>query len=398
LRFLCVSAVFPPAFDYGGIPHIVQGLAAGLISLGHPCQVIATSAGGAKNLEVKLEEPTTYEGVPVIYTQCWRNNSYFYAPSLRKHLKALAPAYDVALVWGGWGYVNLAARLALPKAGLPYVLNPQGHFDPWAFRHKYLKKLLYWHLVEKRNYAGAAGIMAMTEAEAGQIKDYLNGTPVGVIPNGVSLKNFQPNSIPEELESYFPTLAGAPYILFLSRLHPKKGLDLLFPAFHRLLGQWRPENGPRPFLVVAGDGEPSYKKELENLVHRLKIADRVLFTGLVTGDAKLALLSHCSLMILPSRGEGLPMAVLESMACAKPVVITPGCYLPEVAAGGAGLEVELEVEPLAEAMLQLWSCPEMGRAMGKNGLKMVAEKFTWEKVAEQTVRFCEHLLAPGRCS
>lgn len=393
MRFLCVSTVFSPAFDYGGIPHIVQGLAEALISLGHPCQVIATNAGGATNLQVKLEEPVVYEGVPIIYTQRWGNNPYFYAPSLRKHLAALAPAYDIALVSGGWGYINLASRLALPQSGLPYVLNPQGLFDPWAFRHKYLKKLLYWHLVEKRNYAGAAGIVAMTDSEAAQVKEYINGVPVRVIPNGVNLKHFQLTSGKEELERSWPVLAGSPYILFLSRLHPKKGLDLLFPAFQRLLALCREHDSPEPYLVVAGDGEEQYKHDLENLVQRLEIRDRVLFTGLVTGEAKLALLHHCSFMVLPSRGEGLPMAVLETMACGKPVILTPGCYLPEVGQAGAGLEVALEVEPLIAAMDQLWTNAEMRLEMGERASKLVQDKFTWERVAQETVHFCAQLLS-----
>ena len=345
---------------------------------------------------MKIEEPTTYKGVPIIYTQRWGNNPYFYAPSLLKHLEKAAPHYDVAMVLGGWGYINLASRLALPKLGLPYMLNPQGLFDPWAFRHKHLKKLLYWHLVEKRNYAGAAGIVALTDSEAAQVKEYINGVPVRVIPNGVNLKHFQPLASQEEPERSFPALANSPYILFLSRLHPKKGLDLLFPAFQRLLALCRQQDSPEPYLVVAGDGEQKYKHDLENLVQRLEIADRVLFTGLVTGDVKLTLLHHCSFMILPSRGEGLPMAVLETMACGKPVVITPGCYLPEVARTGAGLEVELEIEPLAQAMLRLWNNPGMRGEMGEKALNLVKEKFTWEKIAEQTVQFCEHLLASRR--
>ena len=396
MRFLCVSAVFPPAFDYGGVPFRVFGLAEALISRGHPCQVTATNAGGTSNLPVKADKPGNYMGVPVIYTERWRHNSYFYAPFMIKHLRQLAPLYDIALVSGGWGYINLAARLALPRMGLPYVLSPEGLFDPWAFRQKYLKKGLYWPLVEKRNYAGAAGIVALTDSEAAQVKEYINGVPVRVIPNGVNLKHFQPLASQGKPERSFPALANSPYILFLSRLHPKKGLDLLFPAFQQLLALCRQQDSPEPYLVVAGDGEQKYKHDLENLVQRLEIADRVLFTGLVTGDVKLTLLHHCSFMILPSRGEGLPMAVLETMACGKPVVITPGCYLPEVARTGAGLEVELEIEPLAQAMLRLWNTPGLRGEMREKALNLIKEKFTWGKIAEQTVQFCEHLLASRR--
>jgi glycosyltransferase involved in cell wall biosynthesis len=392
VRFLFVSAVFPPAFDYGGIPHRVFGLAEALISLGHPCQVITTNAGGSQNLKVEVEKPTTYYGVPVIYTERWRNNSYFYAPRLIRHLRELAPFYDAALVSGGWGYINIAVRLSLPRVDLPYILNPEGLFDPWALRHKHLKKLIYWHLIERRNYMKAAGIVALTEFEADQARQYVPQVPIRVIPNGTNPEHFQCPGSKEALAAIFPVLANSPYILFLSRLHPKKGLDLLFPAFQRLLALCREHDSPEPYLVVAGDGEQQYKHDLENLVQRLEIRDRVLFTGLVIGEAKLALLHHCSFMVLPSRGEGLPMAVLEAMACGKPVVLTRGCYLPEVARAGAGLEVELEVEPMVEAMMQLWIDHGMRLEMGERASQLVAEKYTWHRIAEQTVNFCEQIL------
>lgn len=393
MRFLFVSAVFPPAFDYGGIPHRVFGLTEALISLGHPCQVISTNAGGSQNLKVEAEEPTTYKGVPVIYTQRWRHNSYFYAPRLTRHLRELAPHYDAALVSGGWGYINLAVRLTLPQVDLPYILNPEGLFDPWALRHKHLKKLLYWHLVERRNYAQAAGIAALTDCEADQVRQYVQNVPIRVIPNGVNPEHFQCPGSQEELAKIFPDLAVTPFILFLSRLHPKKGLDLLFPAFRQFLDRCQEEGQPLPYLVVAGDGEEHYKDEIRGLVQRLNLNGRVLFTGLVTGDTKMRLLHHCAFMVLPSRGEGQPMAVLEALTCGKPVIISPGCYLPEVAQTGAGLEVALEVEPFSEAMVQLWTHAEMRLEMGERGRKLVQDKFTWEHAAQETVRFCHELLS-----
>jgi glycosyltransferase involved in cell wall biosynthesis len=396
VKFLFVSSVFHPASEYGGIPHRVYGLAAALISLGHSSQVVTTNAGGARNLQVKLEELTTYGKVPVIYTERWSHNSYFYAPRLLMHLRKLAPSCDMAVVSGGWSYLNLAVRRSLPRLDVPYVINPEGQFDPWAFRHKYLKKVLYWRLVEKYNYSRAAGIIALTDNEAGQVKQFVRGVPVQVIPNGVNLDDFQSPTGQEEWEKTFPELAHSPYILFLSRLHPKKGLDLLLPAFQRLLEQCREPQVLEPYLVVAGNGATGYEREIKALAHGLGIAHRVLFPGLITGTAKQALLQHCCFTVLPSRGEGLPIAVLESMACSKPVVITPACYLPEVARAGAGFEVELGVEQLAQAMLQLWNSPGMREEMGKQAVALVKEKFTWEKVAEQTVRFSEHLLAQRR--
>jgi glycosyltransferase involved in cell wall biosynthesis len=392
MRVLSISAVFPPAFCYGGVPHSVFGLVQGLISLGHDCLVVTTNANGTQNFPVNPQSIITYEDVPVRYTPRWHTNSFFYAPFLGDCLRQVAPDFDIALVFGGWGFINLAARIYLPKIGLPYILFPKGLFDPWAFHHKHLKKLLYWHLVERWNYAQAAGISALTESEAAAARQCFPQVPVKVIPNAVNLDQFYPAPDREEFNRFFPSLADQPYILFLSRLHPKKGLDVLFPAFRQLLEKCRPGEGPQPYLVVAGEGEDKYRDQLSRMVQNLNLEERLLFTGLVTGPAKLALLHHCAFMVLPSRGEGLPMAVLEALACGKPVILTPECYLPEVARSEAGLEVGLDMERWVEAMAELWHSPERRRHMGEKALGLIQEKFTWKKVAEETVQFSQELL------
>lgn len=392
MRILSISSVFPPASHHGGIPPVVFGLAEALISLGHTCQVITTNADGDSDFPVPPDKPTFFQGVPVIYTHRWRHNSYFYAPNLIRHLKNLASQYDVALVSGSWGYIGLAARVTLPKLSLPYLLNPHGLFGPWAFRHKYFKKLLYWHLVERRNFSKAAGVTALTDSEAALVRQYVPNVRVKVIPNGVNLDNFYPAPSQEDLSRFFPQLADQPYILFLSRLHPIKGLDVLFPAFRRLFEMCREDAGPRPYLVVAGEGKEKYKDDLSSMTRQLDLGERILFTGLVTGQAKLALLHHCVFMVLPSRSEGLPMTVLEALACGKPVIITPECHLAEVARSEAGLEVGLDITKWGGAMDELWHSPDRQRHMGENALKLIQENFTWKKVAEETVQFSQELL------
>jgi glycosyltransferase involved in cell wall biosynthesis len=392
MRFLFVTEAFLPAFQYGGTPQTVFGLAETLISLGHTCLVISTNAGGDSNLPVLLDKPIIYKGVPVIYTARWRQNTYFYAPNLIRHLKMLVSEYDVALVRGNWGYINLASRLTLPKLSLPYCLSPEGIFDPWAFHHKYFKKLPYWHLVEKWNFSRAAGIVALTDKEATLARQKVPDVTVQVIPNGVNLDNFYPAPGKEELGGFFPQLAHQPFILFLSRLHPKKGLDVLFPAFRNFLEGCQRQDDLRPYLVVAGEGDAKYKNELATLTKELDLGERILFTGLVTGQAKLALLHHCAFMVLPSRSEGLPMAVLEALACGKPVIFTPDCNIPTVAQAAAGLEVNLGVESLSAAMAKLWNNAGLRQEMGDKAIKLVEAKFTWERVARETVRFCQQLL------
>lgn len=393
MRFLIVSAVFPPAFYYGGIPHIVFGLAEAFISLGHSCQVISTNANGKSNLTISLNESIDYHGVPVIYTRRLGNNPYFFAPDLHRHLIKLAPDVDLALVFGGWGYINLAARLTFPRLSVPYVLNPQGLFDPYAFHHKSFKKHPYWLLVEKQNYLRASGIVAMSEMEATQVRKFVKGIPLQIIPNGVNLNHFYPAPNKDDLKLFFHKIGERPFILFLSRLHPKKGLDLLLPAFSRLLADCRSRNEMLPRLVVAGEGDLPYELEMHSLADKLEIGDYVIFPGLVTGQEKLALLHHCEFLVLPSRGEGMPMAVLEALACGKPVILTPGCYLPEVARVMAGIEVKLETDELAVAMSKLWGDSDLRQKMGNRALDLIKDRFTWKRVAAETVRFIDKLLS-----
>ena len=126
------------------------------------------------------------------------------------------------------------AAAAGRRTGTPYICYTHGGFEPWAWRHQYWKKRVYWGLIEKRVLAGAAGIVVCNEAESAQLRALGVHTPIRRIPWGVEIP--EPNQAPsrEWLAKRFPPLANRPFVLFLSRLHPKKGLDLLIPAFAEL--------------------------------------------------------------------------------------------------------------------------------------------------------------------
>lgn len=391
LNFLHISSVFPPAFGYGGVPQAALGLAQALMNQGHDNLVLTTDANGAQRLPVISDRLTHYRQVPVIYSRCWGRNSYFYSPALATHLRQRARKFDLALVRGNWGYINLVARKLLPPVRLPYILYAEGTFDAWAMRHKRWKKLPYWHLIEKYNYRQAAGAIALTEVEYHQTKQYVPQIPVEIIPNGINFEDFYPVPDYNEFAKRFPDLQNRPFILFLSRLHYKKGLDILLPALAEFLRSTdHPDNLPR--LVVAGAGNRAIEEALQAQVARLGLGAQVRFIGMVTGYDKLLLLHHCCFFILPSRSEGLPVAVLEALTCAKPVIITPQCNLPEVAETGAGLVVDLNPAALAQAMRWMWATRETHAAMGEQALRLIQDRFTWRAVAERTVHFCQQIL------
>ncbi|HAY21123.1 MAG TPA: hypothetical protein DCY27_02940 [Desulfobacterales bacterium] len=391
MKFLHITGVFPPAFGYGGVPLAAFGLAHGLMELGYDNLVLTTDANGSKRLPVISGQLTQYQDVPVIYTHRWGCNPYFYSPSLAERLRESVREFDLALVRGNWGYINLLARMHLPGLNVPYILYPEGTFDAWAMLQKRWKKLPYWHLIEKYNYHQAAGAVALTEAEYHQTKEYVPQISVEVIPNGINLADFYPAPDYGELAQRFPDLADRPFILFLSRLHYKKGLDVLFEALAEFLNSGQ-KSDQLPRLVVAGAGDQTFENNLRSQVAQLGLADQVKFTGMVTGLDKLCLLHHCSFLMLPSRSEGLPVAVLEALACAKPVIITPQCNLPEVAEAGAGLIVHLEPSVLAQGIYRMWKNSEERQVMGERAKKLIEDKFTWSSVAEKTVQFCQNIL------
>jgi len=395
LRFLHICSVFPPAFTYGGLAQTAFGLAAALQQQGHENLVLTTDADGRGRLPVPADCLTEFKGLEVIYTRRWRHNPYFYSPSLSRHLKKRAANYDIALVRGNWDYTNWMVRRNLAEMGIPYLLYPEGIFEPWALKHRRLKKLVYWRLIEKINYSRASGVVALTREESRQVKRFVKSARVEVIPNGIDVDAYHPNLDGNFDDMEFPGLGRRKFILFLSRLHVKKGLDILIPAFGKFLNYLtNPDDAP--VLVVAGTGADSYVQKLKEIAGAAGLGSQIFFAGLVSGMDKLSLLQNCSFMVLPSRSEGLPVAPLEAMACGKPVIATRNCNLPEIEAAEAGLLVDFSPEALAQAMWKLWLNEDQRRIMGERAVNLIKAKFTWPRVAEQTVAFCRRIIDERR--
>jgi glycosyltransferase involved in cell wall biosynthesis len=183
-----------------------------------------------------------------------------------------------------------------------------------------------------------------------------------------------------------------PILLFLGRIHPKKGVDLLVRAFAGVLNLH-----PRAILVVAGsDAGSGYLDVIRRLAETSipgvdvptegdPCGSSVCFLGEVAGELKAKVLAGADVFVLSSHSEGLPVAVLEAMASGLPVVITPGCHLPEVPAAGAGLLVEPSLDDMVRGLDRLLTDPRARGRMGEQGQRLVKEKFSWTGIAKQTV-------------
>jgi glycosyltransferase involved in cell wall biosynthesis len=308
--------------------------------------------------------------------------------SFARAMRANACSFDVVHVHAVWNFCTYWTMRAAYEAHVPYVVAPQGSFEPWALAQSAMKKRLLGPLTEVPLFNRAAALQALTETEAVQFRRYGLTAPAVIVPNGVDPAKFDRCAPP--LARQLGLTPGMATLLFMSRVHPKKGLDLLLAAFALIAAAL-----PRLTLIVAGnDGGSGYAAELKRLAVSLGIGERCRFVGEVRGEAKLDMLAGADAFVLPSHSEGLPVAAIEAMAAALPVILSPGCNLPEVASAGAGLIVEPSPEILSCAIGRMFADPDAARAMGESGRRLVASSFTWQRIASETLEIYRNLKEP----
>jgi poly(glycerol-phosphate) alpha-glucosyltransferase len=306
--------------------------------------------------------------------------AFGYAPELSSAL--YAKDSNLLHVHGLWMYPSVAA-LRWSGRTRPYVVSPHGMLDPWALNNSRWKKRISASLYEDRHLRGAACLHALNEAEAESMRAYGLKNPICIIPNGVALPEVQRASSVQEKRT----------LLYLGRLHPKKGLPSLIEAWSRVettaqATGWR--------LQIAGWDQNGHQSALEALATKLNVRSDVSFIGPQFGEAKANCFRAASAFVLPSLSEGLPMSILEAWSWQLPVLATANCNLPEGTRAGALIPMEANVESIASALSLLFSmsCHEL-KQMGSRGRSLVEERFRWPRVAEQMAQVYDWILSRG---
>ena len=303
---------------------------------------------------------------------------------------------DILSTHGLWKYCSVASRRWHRQTARPYIVHSHGMLEPWALRNAKLKKRIAALLYENQHLRGAACLRALSEAEARSIRSYGLRNPICVIPNGVDLPEvteslaLKPgNSVLQKFVQDRKTL------LYLGRLHPKKNVANLIRAWKQTLDA-HPQTRKEWVLAIAGWGQAGYECELKKLTSYYGLMGSVGFLGPLFGQEKHAAYRACDAFILPSLSEGLPMAVLEAWARAKPVMMTPECNLPEGFAAGAALQIGTSPEEIAAGLKQLIEMSDDDRrAIGDRGRTLVATKFSWPRIGEQMRSVYEWVLGGG---
>jgi glycosyltransferase involved in cell wall biosynthesis len=327
-------------------------------------------------------------------------SSYRFSSSFVPWLRANVASYDVVVVNGIWQYNSFGVWRVLHNSSIPYVVFTHGMLDPW-FKHtyplKHLKKSLYWPWGEYRVLRDAAAVLFTCEEErrlASQsfspysakerVVDYGTAGPVGD----------QLSQRAKFLES-FPSLQGKRLVLFMGRIHPKKGCDIALKAFSSVVAI-----DPSLHLVMAGPDQAGWRSSLERLAAELKIADRVTWTGMVIGDLKWGLIRSSEVMFLPSHQENFGIVVAEFLACGVPVLISDKVNIwREVEADGGGL---IQPDTLAGAcsLLKSWlNLSESQRlAMRDRARASFARRFEIHSAGKALFRLLEQLVLARRAT
>jgi glycosyltransferase involved in cell wall biosynthesis len=314
--------------------------------------------------------------------------AFGYAPRLARTLHERRPS----LLHGNglWMYPSLASLRWSRRARRPYLISPHGMLDPWALSHAVWKKRLVGWWFEDAHLAGAACLHALTEAEARAIRAYGLSNPICVVPNGVDL--------PKETVPARPAWArqaekDRKVILFLGRLHPKKGLANLLAAWQDVQSAAVARDW---MLVIAGWDRGGYARQLERVAEAHGLGDTLRFVGPRFDDGKAAAFARAEAFVLPSLSEGLPVAVLEAWSYGVPVLMTEACNLPEGFAAGAALPIGTDRASLAAGLRQLFALSDAERRhMGARGQALVRERFTWSSVGEQMAAVYQWVLGSG---
>ena len=429
------SVVSSASRSAGGLYESVRALNQALYRLPDTAVEVLAVAG-----EFDDDDLAGWSPVKIATHKCVGPRFFSYAPALKRAL--FEGNFDILQSHGIWQYPSAAVINWHARTRNPYLISPHGMLDPWAVRNSAWKKRLALAFYERQHLERAACIRTLSESEAQAIRAFGLKKTVAIIPNGIDLpveavgaarreeeRSEQPGSAISCLRS-----SGRRFLLYLGRIHPKKGLVHLLRAWATCHSSFATRH-PEWMLVIAGWEEGAHEAELKRLATELGIvwADlreqnaegstqsanpssvlsppvSVVFLGPQFGTAKAACYHDCDAFILPSFSEGLPMVVLEAWAHGRPVLMTPECNLPEGFAAKAAIRIAQSAElgrgtPCApqsgnrieDGLRELFAMNDTSRlAMGARGRTLVAERFTWPKIARDMRAVYEWVLGGGQ--
>jgi glycosyltransferase involved in cell wall biosynthesis len=383
MRILKVVQAYYPFQEQGGPVVKVRSLSRGLVERGHEVTVLTADLGlarhtnnGARFERCRWGWCSDQDGVKVIYLP---TIGHYRALTLNPRVigfgRTSVRGFDLAHFYGLYDLIGPVVGTFCRNQGIPYVIEPMGMYHP-IDRGFWLKRM--WHrLVGAAFWRDAAQIVATSEMEQQEL------LAAGVLPgelviryNGINLSEFADLPARGTFRAKWNIPLQDPLILFLGRLIPRKGADILIEAFASSC----PTSG---HLVIAGpEGERGYRAYLEQCARNSGVNSRVTFTGPLYDGDKQALLADSDIFVLPSRYENFANAPAEAIACGVPVIITNACGIRSLVDGRAGLVIPPEKGALTESLNTLLNDTQLYARL-KASCREVADELSWPRLTEQ---------------
>jgi glycosyltransferase involved in cell wall biosynthesis len=376
LRVLHVSVSI--GAELGGPATVCAGLTSALAERGHQVTVATLSHGNQTPLP--LNPAVALKSFPIDGIE-----RYSVSHPLARWLEENVGDFDVVHLHSIWQYPTFAGARACWAARVPYVVALHGMLDHYSVHAQstFLKRL-YWMLRERRVESRAAVLHCLNRAEIRKAVPWIRNMPKFVLPNGIDAADLAALPPRGVFRAQYPQWAQRPLVLFLSRLHPKKGLERLFPAWKQLAQA----GGPlaQACLLVAGTGEPEYVASLKQIAADLGLGDQVYFLGQLIGRQKWQALVDSDVFVLPSHQEGFSMAITEALAAGCTPVVTEECNFDELELPApqppCGIIIRNgDMATFARAVGDLLNDPARRCALADVGRAVVLSRYTWQRIA-----------------
>lgn len=386
MRILQVVPHYVPAYHFGGVLRVAHAMSRALAKQGHPVHVCTTNLRDpTQYLDLPTDVPIDVDGVKVFYEPVSVSRYWGFSRKMAHRLWEEIRWADVVLIHFHYQFSSLVGGWLSRLQRKPYIVFTHGSLNRHGVNSRgTFRKRMYLRFLESGNLGHASFVGYQSHEE---MENSLKWGNPEVVPNGIDPQEYSELPPLGYFRKQYPALADQVVYLYLGRLHPGKGFDLLLPAFGELA-----QKLPDVHLLLAGCDERGYERTVRQMISDLHLDDYVTLTGFVSGQDRLGALQDSDVFVLPSRSEGLSGAMLEAMYMALPVVVTDRVGLcREIRKRRCGLVVPFNQEHLTRALQQIAVTPDR-KEMGRRGHELVSSHYTWDSIARDLVNRIQELI------
>jgi glycosyltransferase involved in cell wall biosynthesis len=368
----------------GGTSRAIIDMVHAAIDLGIDVEIATTNDDGEHLLDIQLCQRILYDRIPTYFFPRFSPSipavrEFAFSGSFTTWLFQNIAKYDAIHVHALFSYTSTVAMAIARLKKVPYLVTPHGLLCEWSLQQSQQRKQAYLKLIERVNLDRANAIHLTCQQEQDDLLALKLRSPTFILPLALTAI---PEQIPDAAKLLRQNLGcpiDEPIILFLSRLHYKKGLDYLIPALGKL-------RDLRFTFVIAGNGTPAYESEIQSLLLAAGITDRTRMMGFVEGEPKQLLIQGSNLFALTSHSENFGISVLEALVVGTPVLVTPGVGLATVIRDREiGDVADLNIEAISQSIDRCLTDPDRAKQMGLRARQFTSEYYNWDRIAAELI-------------